>query len=183
MKKKLIIIILVVLVIVSAVVVLFMNGNVEYETNEIQPEEEISDDQLRQTMISLYFVDINSGKLESEAKLIDAKVLLSNPYEVLVNYLIEGPKSSLLKKVIPEGTKLNSATLKAGTLYIDFSNEFVENQEEGEIAESNTIYSIINTVTELNEVNSVKILINGEENKSFKDNKINFSEAFVRKDI
>lgn len=47
-------------------------------------------------------------------------------------------------------------------------------------AENMTIYSIVNTLTELNEVNSVKILINGREDQSFKDNKINFKNAFMR---
>lgn len=51
----------------------------------------------------------------------------------------------------------------------------------GAEAESATIYSIVNTLTELKEVNCVKFLIDGNENCSFKDNCINFSENFVRK--
>ena len=39
----------------------------------------------------------------------------------------------------------------------------------------NAIYSIVNTLTEFKEVNSVKILIDGEENNQYK-------ESFVRKD-
>ena len=34
-------------------------------------------------------------------------------------------------------------------------------------------------MTTLTEVNSVKILINGEENKAFKDNKMKFDDPFV----
>ena len=34
-------------------------------------------------------------------------------------------------------------------------------------------------MTNLTEVNAVKILIDGEENKSFKDNKIKFDDPFV----
>ena len=43
-----------------------------------------------------------------------------------------------------------------------------------------TIESKVNTVTELTEVNSVKILINGEENQKFKDGEIDFSQNFIR---
>ena len=63
---------------------------------------------------------------------------------------------------------------------IDLSKEFIDNHEGGEEAENLTIYSIVNTLTELNEVASVKILINGREDQSFNDNKINFRNAFVR---
>ena len=182
MKKKTIIILAVILIIILIVAILFWRGNIEYDytDNEIQPEEEISDDQMRQTMISLYYVDKNNNKIMPEIKMIDAKELLSNPYEILINYLIQGPKSENLKKAIPEGTKLKSASLQGGILYIDFSKEFIENHEGGEVEESNTIYSIVNTVTELTEVNAVKILVEGEENQCFKDEKINFNEAFVR---
>ena len=46
--------------------------------------------------------------------------------------------------------------------------------------EKTTINSIVNTLTELTEVNSIKILINGEENKSFLDGEIDFTQNFTR---
>ena len=59
---------------------------------------------------------------------------------------------------------------------------FIEKHINGEKEETVTIYSIVNTLTELTEVNGVKILIDGEEDKAFKDNKIKFTEAFVKID-
>jgi len=38
----------------------------------------------------------------------------------------------------------------------------------------------VNSLTELTEVNSIKILINGEENAKFKDGEIDFSQNFIR---
>ena len=64
--------------------------------------------------------------------------------------------------------------------FIDFSKEFIENHPGGMEEEKNTVYSIVNTVTELTEVNGVKILIDNEENKAFSDNSINFNEVFLR---
>ena len=84
-----------------------------------------------------------------------------------------------LEEVIPDGTKINSIELKGDTLYIDFSKEFIDNHTGGEEQESATIYSIVNTMTNLTEVNSVKILIDGEENKAFNDNLIKFDDPFV----
>ena len=75
------------------------------EITEYTPEEEISDNQMRQTMISLYFKSDNV--LIPEARLIDVKELINNPYEKVLNMLIEGPKNEKLEKTIPEGTKIN----------------------------------------------------------------------------
>ena len=47
--------------------------------------------------------------------------------------------------------------------------------------ESNTIYSIVNTLTQLNEIESIKILIEGKENQAFKDNQIKFNYTFLKK--
>ena len=42
------------------------------------------------------------------------------------------------------------------------------------------IYSIVNTLCELTEVNKIKILIDGEENKEFKDGKVKFDLLFTK---
>ena len=78
--------------------------------------------------------------------------------------------------------KVNKAELKNDIVYLDLSKEFIEKHINGEKEETVTIYSIVNTLTELTEVNGVKILIDGEEDKAFKDNKIKFTEAFVKID-
>ena len=107
---------------------------------------------------------------------------MENPYKTLIELLIEGPKNESLKSSIPEGTKVNNAILKNETVEIDLSKEFVENQKGGAEEASFSIYSIVNTLTELNEVSYVKILIDGEENKEFKELNISLKDAFARKD-
>ena len=96
--------------------------------------------------------------------------------------LIEGPKSDKLEETIPEGTRVNKVELKGDVVYVDLSLEFINNHKGGSQNESKTVYSIVNTLTKLNEVNSVRILIDGEENKCFTDNQLNFKENFVRVD-
>ena len=96
--------------------------------------------------------------------------------------LASGPTNDKLETPLPEGTIINNAYLKGNTVYVDFSNEFITNAPSGIEEEGLLIYSIVNTLTELNEVSGVKILINGEENKSFSDNSMNFKEEFVRND-
>ena len=150
--------------------------------NIIEPQEEISENEERKTLVSLYFRSKVSNKLEPEVQLIDVKELVKDPYQTLISLLIKGPKNDTLEKTIAEGTKINNVELQGDKLIIDFSSEFVNNQKEGEENEKFTIDSIVNTLTELTEINTIKILINGEENKSFLDNKISFDAEFSKED-
>lgn len=152
------------------------------EKNEIgteyTPQEEISEEQLRQTMITLYFKEKETGKITPEARKIDANLLAKDPYLYLLTELVNGPKNERLEKLIPDGTKVNKIELKGSVLWIDFSKEFVQNVKEGD--EEKVIESIVNTLTELNEISSVKILIEGEEGKGFLNGDINFNSPFER---
>ena len=174
-----------ILTIIALIFIFKSDNNIENLTNEILeyvPEQELSDDEIRKTIISLYFKNIETNSLVAEAKCIDVKELYKEPYSYLINILIAGPKNAKLESAIPEGTKVNSCTLKGNTLYVDLSKEFIDNAPSGIEEESMIIYSIVNTLTELNEVSEVKFLINGEENLQFKDGKINFKETFIKND-
>lgn len=179
MKNKKIImyvgIILIVLILVGIGFFIIKNikNNNEEIINEYIPEEEITEKQLRQTVITLYFLDPNKYELCSESRQIDSKELLSNPYEVLINLLIEGPKNENLVKLIPENTKLNSAQIKNNILYIDFSEDFIKEQNLGKAQEEIILKSIVNTVTELTEIDKVVFLIDGKENLRFSRWRIN----------
>lgn len=185
-KKKTIFLILILLIIIVGVILWIINHNKENTNNNVEfteytPQEEISSEQLRQTLITLYFKNKETGKLAPEARMIDSKVLLNDPYGELVKLLIEGPKNESLERVIPEGTSVNSIEIKKGIVYIDFSEEFTKTGDMGAEEESKIIYSIVNTLSELTEVTGVKILINGEENNCFESGQLNFNEIFVRK--
>ena len=148
--------------------------------NEYTPQAEITEEQLRETIVTLYFMNIETGELVPEARQIDVKELLNNPYQKLIELLIEGPKNEKLIKLIPEGTYIKNVVEKSGIVTIDFSEELIKEQNLGKEQEELIIYSIVNTLTELTEVYEIKILINGEENKSFPDGELNFSQNFVR---
>lgn len=150
------------------------------EITEYIPQEEISTEQLRQTLITLYFKNKETGMLMPEARMIDSKILLNNPYNELIKLLLENPKNESLEKLIPEGTKINNVEIQKGIVYIDFSEEFTKVGNMGVEEENKIIYSIVNTLTELTEVSGVKILINGEEDKCFEDGALNFKNVFVK---
>lgn len=168
--------IIVIIAIIVGVYFLLTNKEEKNEIEEYTPQEEITDEQMRQTMVSLYFK--NGNGLIPEARLMDVKELINNPYEKILQMLVEGPKNENLQKTIPEGTRINKIEKQADTLIIDFSEEFITNQKEEE--EKITLQSILKTVTELTEINGIKIKINGEENKQFKSGMIKFNQIFTR---
>ncbi len=153
----------------------------EEKTTEITPMEEMTEEQERQTIISLYYTNIETNTLMPEAKGIDAKDLLEKPYETLINYLLESPKNEKLKSSIPAGTKVNKIQKQGNTLVLDLSKEFIENQNQESM--NLAIYSIVNTLTELNEVEYVKILIDSEENVKVEGTDIVLNKNFTRESI
>ena len=179
-KKRVIIVSFIIFFIIIIIigVYFFINKNREIPFVEYTPQQEISEEQLRQTNVTLYFQ--NEDKLVPEIRKIDVKELVTNPYEKILTLLIEGPKNENLIKTIAEGTKINKLQKEGDILIIDFSNEFIQNHPGSEQQEKLTIRSIVNSLTELTEINGIKILINGEENKSFNDKKMNFENIFKR---
>ena len=140
--------------------------NEETVVEEYVPEQEITEEQLRQTIVSLYFLDIQTNELVPEARLLDIKDMIANPYEKLVNLLIEGPKNEKNKKLLPENTKLLQNYLEGDCLVLDFSSEILNYNKEIENEKNNLINSIVKTLTQLTEINSIKILVNGQENSA-----------------
>ena len=172
MKNKkivLIFIILLIIVIVGGVIAISIAKKKTKEENIIEytPEEEISEEQLRQTIVTLYFVSNETGEIMPEARLIDIKEIISSPYDKLVNLLIEGPKNEKARRVIPENTTLLKTFLEGDSITLDFSKEFLNHNKEEATEKDNLINTIVNTLTELTEINSVKILVEGEQVEDF----------------
>lgn len=136
---------------------------------EFIPEEEITEEQARQTIVSLYFQNKDTEELMPEARLVDIKDIMSNPYEKLVYLLIEGPKSDKAVKVIPENTKVLKTYMEGDCVILDLSKEFLNYSKDNQKQKKNMVNSIVNTLTELTEVNSVKFMIDGQVNEEFKD--------------
>ncbi len=179
--KKIIMYIIIILLIlfISCIGFLVINNNKKGSNEFIEdytPEQEISDEQLRQTNIILYFKDNKEEKLATEIRKIDAKELLENPQTKLIEYLIAGPKDDNLSKIIPDNTRLIDTELVKGILYINFSEDFIKEENMGFGREKNIVDSILKTVIQLNEVEGIKILINGEDGKEFADGEFNFKE-------
>lgn len=167
MKKRIIIFILLLVILLGAyfLAAYFWDGeeqkNEQYE--EYTPQEEISEEQYRETIVNLYFLNKETKELMGEAIAIDAKTLTINPYKELIELLLQGPKNEKLERIIPEGTTVYDASIEAGCVVINLSKEIL-NFGEDEALKNNIINSIYQTLTELTEVTSLRFLVEGEEN-------------------
>lgn len=185
MKKKIFMGVFLTIAIIGLIYMIVVNtifNKNEEMINEYIPEVEISDSELRKTLVTLYFIDGN-GDVKGETRLIDSKELLRNPYIALVGMLLEGPKDTNLKPTIPTGTKIIDAKLNKKCVTINLSKEFVDGANGDVHQKCNTIYTIVNTLTELNEVQSVKFLIDGEEVEGFTEDAIKLTNEFARTDF
>lgn len=87
-------------------------------------------------------------------------------YKSVLEELIKGPDTGELYPVIPSDVRVNSVKISDSTANVDFSKEIITNFEE--IPHSSTteilaIFSIVNTLTEFEEIERVKITIEGKD--------------------
>lgn len=169
----------VIIITIILCVVLFFNFSIE---TDYIPETEIEDVELRKTIISLYFQNKETKEIQKETRLIDSKNLLQDPYKELIKILIEGPQTEELESIIPKDTKILNTSLQSNCMIIDFSKEFL-GMELNEVQKRNMISSIVDTLTELTEVNSIKILIDGIEIEGFSDIGLDFRNEFTRNNV
>lgn len=128
--------------------------------------------------IVLYFKGNEAMKLEKEYRNVSMKRIAENMAKTVVEELLKGPTNEELHSLIPVDTKLLNIESQENTVILDLSNEFIEKQE-GESNALLAIYSIVNSLTEITEIEQVKFLINGKEMELFKDY-FEFDKPFVR---
>ena len=69
-------------------------------SQDYTPQEEISEEQSRQTIVTVYFPNKETKELMPEARMVDIKEMVKTPYDKLINLLIEGPKNEKQEKII-----------------------------------------------------------------------------------
>jgi germination protein M len=116
--------------------------------------------------INIYFAGKQAEKLIAEKRELnyENKTLP----ELAIEELIKGPKSPESYKTIPEGTVLLSLKVEGDLATIDFSKEFRDNHWGGSAGEIMTIYSVVNTLAELEGIDRVKFILEGKEIESLK---------------
>lgn len=112
-------------------------------------------------LVTLYFPDKGRQYLVRENRVIEQTI--EKKEELILKELIKGPVSDQNAPSIPSGVKINAIIYKEDTIYIDLSKELKTEMDFSGNSEILTIYSIVNSLTELKTVKNVKIMIDGEE--------------------
>ncbi len=175
MKKWLLVIVILAFCLIIILAVGRNSDNVQVETtiSEYTPEEEISEEQNRMTVLTLYFIDSKTGELKPELRNIDVKEIMNEPYQKIMELLIEGSEKEEMQETIPPTTKINKISLEDENLVVDLSKDFIDKYEIGSEEQNKVIYSVVNTFLELKEISSVTFLIDGEKIEGMMDPYIN----------
>ena len=115
------------------------------------------------TVLQLYFSDLNSryliGKPDNFPVGESAEMA-----EEIVNRLIRGPGDESLRPTIPEGTVLQSrVSVVDRVCVVNFSEAFFENRPKTSLEERLTVFSVVNSLAQLDEVDEVEIRVQGEK--------------------
>ena len=130
-----------------------------------------------ETTLLLYFSDENSEHLVPERR----NVNISGGDTVekrIVEELLKGPTEVGHIKTIPIEVKLLSIETKDSVCFVNFSKEFVDKHSGGTTGEKLTVFSIVNSLTELSTIDRVQFLIEGEKREEFIH--MRFNEPIVR---
>lgn len=112
-----------------------------------------------QTTLTLYFANGDGTELEREMREVHYSSNISLE-KLIMEQLIEGPKTAGLQAVIPGGTKLVTVSVVDGVCYVNLDETF--RNQNSEISEQIVLYSIVDSLAELPEVDKVQISINGD---------------------
>lgn len=109
--------------------------------------------------ITLYFADKNSECLSAENRTI--KITDTIPIEqYVVSELIKGPQTANCRSVLSPDTQLISAQTTDGVCFVNFKSGFAEKNNGNERF---TVYSVVNSLCELDNIKSVQFLIDGKK--------------------
>lgn len=132
--------------------------NIAFETNDVQNGEK--------TTITLYFPQKNGDKLVRETRRIKLQSALSLE-KAVIGELIKGPENEDSARALPVDAKLIGIETKNNVCFVNFSSEFVTKTAPGSLTTTLALYSVVNSLCQLENVESVQILVNGENGVEF----------------
>lgn len=114
--------------------------------------------------VILYFGNKDADAVVAERRNISIQPDMSteNIIKQVLAELIQGPVNEDISRTIPDEVEVLSVNIENGIAYVDFSEEMHTNHWGGAAGESMTINSIVNTLTEFENIDKVKITVEGE---------------------
>lgn len=115
--------------------------------------------------ITVYYPDeagMNLVPVKREIQITDDK----EKYLAAVNCLLEEPAEKDLTKIFPKGAKFLSVDVDKNTAVVNIDSGITKNFVGGSTGEEFLVQSVVDTLTEFNEVKEVYFLLDGHEIES-----------------
>lgn len=128
------------------------------------PGEKINN--IQEANLTLYFASENGDGLVRETQHVYYSSNTSIE-KLVMEQLLDGPRSSNAQAAIPFGTNLVSVSVMDGVCLVNLDEGFLA--QNFEIREDVIIYSIVDSLTELDTVKTVQIAVNGKTNLTYRD--------------
>jgi len=112
--------------------------------------------------IKLYFSDHEGRYLLEETRNCSFESETEIP-TYIVEQIIDGPLEADRRPTLPDGTRLLGIHLSNGVCTLNFSEDFVRNRPTTHKRARMAVYSIVSSLTELAEVESVRFLSGGND--------------------
>lgn len=125
---------------------------------------------------TLYFANEEGDGLVSESQHVYYSGNIS-PEKKVMELILEGPESKNARRAVPEGTGLISVSVMDGVCFVNLDENFLV--QDFNIQEDVVIYSIVNSLTELQNVNTVQLSVKGETNMNYRE-KMSLSEYYKK---
>ena len=69
--------IILIITIICSIIIIINKEETKQVSAEILPQEEISEEQYRQTKVKLYFINKQTGEIQNEIRMVDVKILVN----------------------------------------------------------------------------------------------------------
>jgi Spore germination protein len=120
----------------------------------------------QKTTLTLYFANETGTHLVSTSNevIYDTNMSMET---VVITQLINGPETKGAYPTLPKDTKILSVSTRDNICYVKLNSKFLENNLE--VSDHIPIYSIVNSLSEVSNINKVQILINERKDAMFRD--------------
>lgn len=151
---------------ISLIIIALILVGVSFLNNNEPSSNPSGEDELITVNTKLYFSDELSSSLIAKEITFDMNENEDKFYFTLKK-LILGPEDNNMYPSVNPKTVVNKVTVKDGLCTIDFSDTLTEYNTGGSTRETMCLYSIVNTMCEFPEVESVIFTVNGESISTF----------------
>lgn len=110
-----------------------------------------------QITMTLYFADQDALYVCPEKRTVKKTDAMLE--ELVLQELVKGPRNPGLDMTIPPESRLLSVKVENGVAYVNFSRELQTTHWGGSAGETMTIYSIVNSLTEIPYIKKVQLLL------------------------